>query len=488
MKDFGIWLGLFCLIFPGCASGKQGKNNQDAPPAEGSYTLTVGGRKVEVVPFKHYHYATSELTEASEVSLTCGSPIISYEISPLSRNIQSTREGNTIRFRIDKPDYVMVRINETERIFIFAEQPEAIPAGNTVSILSFGVSSDGVSSTTAQVQEAINRTAQNGQTLLFPAGVYKCGQLVLPSNTHIHLSRGAVLQADDATAAVYGGTGSLTTKRFIFISNASNVKITGLGAINGNGANLRAKFGDEARIRVVLAVNSTNILFHGPMFQDPGSWNTQILKCKDVEIRNVKLLNDIDLSNTDGFDPDATQNMRIIDCFAYCSDDNVAIKTTNYGGYLDDVDGITIKGCVFLTKKSALKVGTESRGENMKNILFEDNDVLESDRGIALYCSDGAHFDNIRFINNRFERNHPDAQQKAIHITVNRRNSNSKLGKMTNILIKDCVYYNAFPRKSEIRRPGTEAGIEITIDNLVIAGQKATENDLNVSNARVIFK
>jgi len=458
--------------------------------AEGSYTLMAGKQKVEVLPFKHYHYALIELTEATELSLTSGTAINAYEISPISRNIQSTREGNTIRFRLDKPGYVMVRINETERFFIFAEKPEVIPTTNVANILTFGVTNDGATNVTAQVQKAINQTAGKGQTLLFPAGVYKCGQLVLPSNTHIHISRGAVLQVDDASADVFGGTGRLTTKRFIFISDASNVKITGLGAINGNGASLRAKFGDNARMRLVLAVNCTGLELNGVMLQDPGSWNTQILQCRDVEIRNIKLMNDIDLSNTDGFDPDASQNLRIIDCFAYCSDDNVAIKTTNYGNYLADVDNITVKGCVFLTKKSSLKVGTETRGENMRNILFEDNDVLECDRGMALYCSDGAHFDNIRYVNNRFERNHPDAKQMWMNFTVNRRTPNSKLGKMTNILVKDCMFYRAFPKKSEIKYPEPGTGIELTIDNLALGGQKITTSEqagFVIENAKVTF-
>jgi len=487
MRHLITILAIICLTATGYKA--VGKNNNI--PAEGSYTLMAGKQKVEVLPFKHYHYALVELAEATEISLTSGTTVNAYEISPLSRNIQSLREGNTIRFRLDKPGYVMVRINETERFFIFAGKPEVIPTVNTVSIFTFGVSNNGAANVTAQVQKAIHQTAKNGQTLLFPAGVYKCGQLVLPSNTHIHISRGAVLQADDASSDVFGETGRLTTKRFIFISDASNVKITGLGAINGNGANLRVKFGDNARIRLVLAANSTGLVINDVMLQDPGSWNTQILQCRDVEIRNVKLMNDVDLSNTDGFDPDATQNMQIIDCFAYCSDDNVAIKTTGYGNYLADVDNITVKGCVFLTKKSSLKVGTETRGEKMKNILFEDNDVLECDRGMALYCSDGAHFDNIRYINNRFERNHPDAKQMWMNFTVNRRNPNSKLGKMTNVLVKDCMFYRAFPKKSEIKYPEPGTGIELTIDNLMFEGQKLNSAELVgmvTENATVKFR
>ena len=488
MKHFVIGLALFCLAFAG-----NGVNGSPASLAKGTYSLTVNGQPVEVRPFKHYFYALVELTGAADMSLTSGTAIDTYEISPLSRNIQSVREGNTVRFRIDKPQYVMVRINETERIFIFAENPEVIPTENTVCILTFGISNDGATNVTEQVQRGINQTAANRQTLLFPPGVYKTGQLMLPSHAHIHLSRGAELLADDASDNVFRTTGArrLTIRGFIFILDASHVKITGLGAINANGARLRELFGDNGRGRALLAVNSTNLMVNGVVLKDPGSWNTQILMCRDVEFRNVKLLNDIDLSNTDGFNPDASQNVLFADGFIYGSDDPIAIKTTGSGGYLADVDGITVRGNVFLTKKSALKVGTESRGARMSNILFENNDVLESDRGMALYVLDGAHYDDIRFINNRFERNFPDLQQQGLQFRAIRRNPDSRLGKMTNILIKDATFFRAFPRKSEIRALGPDLGIEVTIENLVIEGRRVTsieEAGIVPTNATVIFR
>lgn len=235
-------------------------------------------------------------------------------------------------------------------------------------------------------------------------------------------------------------------------------------------------------MRLFLIVNSKNVTIDGIIICDPGSWNTQILKFEDVTIRNVKMMNDVELSNTDGFDPDASKRILIEHCFAYCGDDNIAIKTTNTSGYLQDVDDITVRGCVFLTRKSSLKVGTETRGAAMKNILFEDNDVVESDRGMALYCSDGALFQNIRFINNRFEDNYPDAKQCGIHFTINKRNANSNIGQMKGILIKDCVFYKSFPKVSAI--VGFDEGhrIQMTVENLVIAEKKCnTVSDSHIA-------
>lgn len=183
------------------------------------------------------------------------------------------------------------------------------------------------------------------------------------------------------------------------------------------------------------------------------------------------MLNDIELSNTDGFDPDASKRVLIENCFAFCSDDNVAVKTTGSSDYLQDIDDITVRACTFLTKKSSLKVGTESRGETMKNILFEDNDVIESDRGMSLYCSDGASYENIRYINNRFEDNHPDAKRCGINFTIIKRNADSKPGQMKDILIKDCSFVKPFPKVSEIFGLDTGHRIQLSIENLQIAGE-----------------
>lgn len=203
------------------------------------------------------------------------------------------------------------------------------------------------------------------------------------------------------------------------------------------------------------------------------------------------MLNDIDISNTDGFDPDASSNILIEDCFAYCGDDNVAVKVTGRKNLVADVDNVTVRGCVFLTKKSALKIGTETRSNYIKNITFENNDVIECDRGMAIYVYDGATLDNIFYINNRFERNYPDAQRKAIHFEVDKRNPESKLGFIKNVLIRDCNFINQFPNKSVIEYNGDTIGINVTIQNLNIAGIKVESLEsarINAIKSSVTFK
>lgn len=455
--------------------------------------LTRADNEIEIRAFSHYFYASFDLGKPTELTLKSANSIKSCEISPLSRAIKYQVRGNQVTFRLEKPGYVVIRINESDRIFLFAEAP-VVRLADTVDIRSYGVENDGQNTQTELIQKAIDEAAAIGKTLVFPKGIYTAGQICLRQNSQIHLERGAVLQADTGSVDQYYSHDKINTRKFIYIKDADHVKISGYGSINGRGGKLREKFGDEARMRLVMAVNCKNLSIEGVTLIDPGSWNTQILLCQDVVIRHVKLLNNTSLSNTDGFDPDASKKLTIEACFAFCSDDNVAIKTTNYGDYLANAEDITIRGCVFLTKKSSLKVGTETRAESMRNILFEDNDVIESDRGMALYISDGTTYENIRFVNNRFERNYPDAKRAGFYFEINRRNPDSKPGKMNNILIKDCVFQSSFPRSSFIKGLDTSHRIEnVTVDNLIIDGKKVNNQkeagiEINDFVSNLLFK
>ncbi|HRR94192.1 MAG TPA: glycosyl hydrolase family 28 protein, partial [Bacteroidales bacterium] len=329
---------------------------------------------------------------------------------------------------------------------------------------------------TSVLTKAINDISGTGKTLVFPPGIYKTGALSIPSNTKIYLSAGAVIKAEDEISCFNRGD-KIRPAAFIRIKDAENISITGRGTIDANGRILRDRYADSARMRLLLILNSKNVTVDGIFVRDPGSWNTHILYSGNITLRNIKMLNDIDLSNTDGFDPDASENVLIENCFAYCSDDNVAIKTTGSSGYLRNAENITVRSCLFLTKKSSLKVGTESRGDVMKNLLFENNDVVESDRGLSLYCSDGATFQSIRFINNRFEDNFPDAKQCGINFTITRRNQESRIGIMSDILIKNCEFLHRFPKASEISGFDNGHKIDLTIENLIIEGIKCKNTD-----------
>ena len=91
-------------------------------------------------------------------------------------------------------------------------------------------------------------------------------------------------------------------------------------------------------------------------------------------------------SGADGFDPDNSQGVVIQDVFVHSSDDAIAVKATMQQR---DTVNVSLSHAVFSTKKSCLKVGTESRS-NFNGISFSDVEGFNLDRGMVLCESPAA--------------------------------------------------------------------------------------------------
>lgn len=435
-------------------------------PVSKLFKVKANGIALQTGEFRDVSFVSFIQDGELTVSVEYAEPITSFVISPLDKQITGNLiNPNSLQFKLSRASYLVITINNKERLFMFAETSDYKSTREVVNVANYKLDRDGIN--TQIIQRAITETAAKKQTLFFPTGVYKTGKLNIPSNTKILMAPGAVLKASDDLKDLKNDT-SFKGRGFLRIQNAENVEIKGLGVIDGNGRLLRDKYADEARFRIFLIVSSKNIVIDGVTARDPGSWNTQIMYSDHVLFNKVKLLNDPALANTDGFDPDASSYVTIENCFAYCGDDNVAIKVTDEKGPVKMTSDIIVKGCVFLTRKSSLKVGTESRGVSIKNVLFEDNDVIMSDRGMALYCSDGATYENIKFVDNRFETNYPDAKKMGIHFTINKRNPSSNAGEIRNVLVKNCSFQKPFPKNSEIEGFDSTHRVGVLIENLKI--------------------
>lgn len=431
------------------------------------FKTNVAGQNVFTQKFKDIHYVRFAHQKPVELTITISEQVKDWEISPKTNIKEQQMKGNVLHLVLEKPGYHVITINKKQRLFLLTDsivKKVAVGKANpdVVSIMNYKVDATGSNLSTVAIQKALDETAAKKKILFFPAGIYKTGSIKVSSNARIYLAGGAMIKGSEKREdypsddnkkesdlvndkANFTDNGEwMTFSRLLLIDNATNVKIWGDGCIDGSGSIVRAlgKPANLIRIR-----NSKNVVIEGIELRDPACWNTHILKSENVTLRHIKMLNDRNVANTDGFDPDASINVMIDHCFAYCSDDNIAIKTTNNGGLLQDCENITIQNSVFITKKSALKVGTETKGGLMRNITFKNNYVIEADRGMVLYCYDGATFENINFINNYFEKGYQSSNLKSIHFQIKDR---SGKGQIKNVLIKDCTITPTFSNVSEI--------------------------------------
>lgn len=456
------------------------------------YSVKVGQKIVKPESFSNISYVHFAIKSSINIVVKCTENIQKFEISPLSYKIQGNIKKNELHFRLPGPGYYVVRVNGNKYLFLLVDAPtkEAFhnKSSNIINVTDFLPRKKRKELVTNYLQKALDEASGSGKVLFFPRGVYYTGTLQIKSNTTIYLDAGAIIKGSEdrndyptdegrlesdhinRPKEVYTDNGEwMTFSRLILIDNAENVHIMGNGTIDGSGGVLRAQGKPANLIRVRL---SKNVLIEDIILRDPAAWNTHIQMSENVTIRNVKIINDFNVPNTDGIDPDASRNVLIDHCFAYCNDDNIAIKTTNNLGLNQNVENIKVKDCVFLTRKSALKVGTETKATQMNNIFFENNDIIFCDRGMVLYCYDGAHLNNIYFLNNRFESSYAKGEQRPIHFLIKERFGK---GSIENVLIKDCEYYKFFPKSSEIFGLDNQSKIKhVVIENLKISGEKVS--------------
>ena len=451
------------------------------------FSLTANGIPKFVEHFKTYHYTNFEMEGTIDIVLTSAERIEEITVSPIRHGIEAVVDGNTARFTLPSEGWYLIDINGTHLAILVDAKETNVPSlsdPNVIDVRTFAPHDYHLVQTEA-LQRAINETARAGQILFFPPGVHRTGMLTIPSNSQIYMARGALVKGSDNREDFPSDDGRLeadhinrprgtfncngewmTFSRLILIEG-DNIHIWGRGTFDGNGTLIRAQGRPANLIRMR---NASNVVIDGLILRDPAAWNSHILYSDNVVMRRVKLLNDFTVPNTDGFNPDASTNVLIENVFAYCNDDNVAIKTTNNAGFLRDVENIIVRHAVFFTRKSSLKVGTETKGAVMRDILFYDIDVIGSDRVMALYANDGALFEDIRWINIRAERYVHDSQRRAIQFRITDRFGQSNI---RNLLIQDVVIHDEFPNTSDMRGLNANHTIDgIVFDNVTVAGRR----------------
>lgn len=432
------------------------------PQPSSSYSVTADEEEIFCEKLADVSYAQLQCSDTVSVKVSVGEEITDYNISPHSYGIQAVSDGSTLSFSLEANQKVIVNINELENLCLFANGEDKyinlLQGDNVTDVTQNGVSNDGKTLETERIQKLLDAagSSEEGGVIYFPPGKYLTGSLRVGSNTVIYLAEGAVLKAYSNTAGfrgrVYSVNGNaLGASGLLFFDNAQNSKLVGRGTVDGNGAYLRSTYG--IILRDVLMYNCSNITVEDVILRNPAAWNSHILLSENITYKNVKILNDLSVANTDGIDPDSTSNFLIDGVFAYCSDDTVAVKTSDgyfYNDTAEPCSDITVQNGVFYTKKSALKIGTETT-KDITNITFENNDVLIASRTMMIRSYDGAKVSDVKFINNKTEKFFDDTTASmAICFEVAKRDAASAVGSISDVFITDAIFESTAGTKSDI--------------------------------------
>ena len=182
------------------------------------------------------------------------------------------------------------------------------------NIVSYGAKSDTTVLSTMAIQRAIDDCSKaRGGRVVVPAGNYKTGTIVLKSDVHLYLEKGATL---------YGSTDlkdylpmqsdyvSLRTQtptiQLIYADKVKNVMIDGEGTIDGQGrAFKKLTWNDEGitRPHLIRFIQSEEITVKDITLKNSGCWMQHYLACLRVRIENLKIYNRNNYNN-DGLDID----------------------------------------------------------------------------------------------------------------------------------------------------------------------------------------
>ncbi|MCG2613524.1 glycosyl hydrolase family 28 protein [Terrimonas sp. NA20] len=309
------------------------------------------------------------------------------------------------------------------------------------NITTYKAKGDGKTLNTKAIQAAIDNCAlKGGGTVWVPAGIFVTGCIYLKDNVNLHLSNGAVLKATPELSEY-----DRKTMALVYVRNAVNVSITGMGIINGNGKNF--KFVEEGPDRpfVVLVESSKQVIIRDVKLYDGARWTLKLFDSDHVQVSGVTIYSHSN-HNNDGIDIDS-RNVTISDCIIDSDDDAICLKSENPNRITEN---ITVTNCIVSSNCNFIKMGTGSfsgfRNISITNCVLKAaaetpfwkwhnivkgvKDTISGLAGIALEIVDGGMMDQIVISNITMT-----GVQTPVFIRLgNRKNA---VGSLKNVLISN---------------------------------------------------
>ncbi len=409
-----------------------------APPGvepSADFRVWVGGREVFVHSARGSGYALCALDGPAEVEVETGFEFKKVVVRPLRHRIQPEVDGRRLRFGLSGPARLSIEFDDdiSRPLFLLAAPPEAdAPSPGAPGVRCF----------------------EAGK-------VHAPGRIELHAGESVYIEGGAIVQGHIAA------------------QDADGVSVRGRGILDGS---IYKRGGSERVPRMMAFLNCRDVTVEGVTVVGNPSWTVMPAGCTGVNVRGVNILT-WDVTG-DGVDLVGCRDAVVEDCFLRCADDCVAVKATLYaheaGG--SNVENIRVRRCVCWNAHpgNALEIGFETRCDSMRDIVFEDCDVIrvehegyQSGGTFTIHNGDRAIISDVRYENIRVE----DSRQKLIDIKVlhARYSRDEQRGQVRGVRFKDIrVVDGPFPVSIIQGFDGEHIIEDITIENLVVHGRRIT--------------
>ncbi len=356
------------------------------------FHVTADGLALDVMTHSAAEYASFECAGPVRIEITLPAAPGKVFIRPLRLGIEHEIEGRILRFTLDGPQCLQVEIAGLPLLYLYALRPApTAPSGPHVK--------------------------------RFEAGkIHDVGQVILKSGEVCWIEAGAVLR------------GSIRAEC------ATGVRIGGYGVLEGG---IWPERGEGRRKAIVLEF-CTDCRVEDVLMLSPCNWMVVLGGCSDVEVNGIRQIAD-DVSS-DGVDIVGSKRIRVSGCILHNGDDNIAIKALNdnpgqnHERWNGNVEDVTVSRCIFYNTHggSAMEIGYETSTEHIRNIRFEDIDVLAVHNFgsvFGIHTGDRARVENVTWENIRVEHHY----DKLVDIRVlwSRWNRDSERGLVRNLVFRN---------------------------------------------------
>ena len=287
-------------------------------------------------------------------------------------------------------------------------------------VVDYGAKGDGKSDDRSFIQAAIDKAHEEGGGRVIVGGcrVYLSSSLILKSGVELYVERGSKLLATPVladylnpnkgvkdTGVDIAGT-PVTLKpsyAFIYAYGAEDIAITGSGVIDGNCYAFVSRVSQYyvtgefyPRPTMIYLEACKHVAVRDVTLTNAPFWTLHPAGCDDVLIETIRILNPLDVANSDGIDPDHSSNVRIIGCHVEAADDCICLKSSAGNMEYGPCENIVITGCTLKSTSAALKIGTEGTGD-FRNVVVSNCTISGTNRAISIQIRDPGCVRNVLF-------------------------------------------------------------------------------------------
>lgn len=365
-----------------------------------TYRATVDSLPLDVLAHPAAEHTAFECEGAVTVQLDVSDLAGAVVVRPLRLGIEAQVSGNRITFIVQGPQNLQIEVEGKPLLYIYALPPAGpVPSGPKV------------------------RRFEGGK-------IHDAGLILLDANETCWIEEGAVVRGSIRAAGVSG------------------VRIGGYGILDG-GYWLEQ---EGRRRKAIVLDHCTDARVETILMLSPCHWMVVLGACEDVIVAGVRQIAD-DVSS-DGIDIAGSRRVRVTGCCLHNGDDNIAIKAISNKsgqdervplGFPDEdwkgtVEDVVVSGCIFynIHGGSAMEIGYETSTDHIRDIRFENIDVLavhEFGAVFGIHNGDRARVENVVWDDIRVE--HHFDTLIDIRVLKSRWNVDAERGGVANVSIRN---------------------------------------------------